>query len=86
MIPRLPPARTWGQAYQRVVEDIKEHGGAERIAVIHTRRDGAHEADLKAGFPEVRQRLLEGTLGPVVGTYAGPGAAGVGYIGKKAAG
>jgi DegV family protein with EDD domain len=36
-IHRMPPARTWGQAQQKVLEDIGEHGGAERIAVIHAR-------------------------------------------------
>src|SRR3979409_1738198 len=36
-IHRMPPARTWGQAQQKVLEDIAEHGGAERLAVIHAR-------------------------------------------------
>lgn len=86
-VDRLPPARTWSQGIERVIEDVKNHGGAERMALIHT---GATDAmkQLKARLEEEfgSDGLLEGTLGPVVGTYAGPGATGLGYIGKKAAG
>jgi DegV family protein with EDD domain len=83
---RLPPARTWGQAYDKVVEDVKEHGGAERMAVVHTVAPDAM-AELKSRLETEfgADGILEGTLGAVVGTYAGPGAAGVGYIGKAAA-
>ena len=84
-IHRMPPARTWGQAYQKVVEDIREHGGAERIAVIHARA-----ADAMAQMKQILEdefhpdTIYEGTIGPVVGTYSGPGAVGVAYIAKKA--
>jgi len=82
-IHRMPPARTWGQAQQKVVEDINEHGGAERIAVIHARAPDAGatmkkmiEASLGA------DGVLEGTIGPVIGTHSGPGAVGVAYIAR----
>jgi DegV family protein with EDD domain len=86
-VDRLPPARTWSQGIERVVEDVKAHGGAERMALIHTGATDAM-AQMKARVVEEfgKDGLLEGTLGPVVGTYAGPGATGLGYIGKKAAG
>jgi DegV family protein with EDD domain len=85
VVGRLPPARTWGQAIDKVVDDIKQRGGAERMAVINTTAPEA-TAQLKARLEEEfgADGILEGTLGAVVGTYAGPGAAGVGYIGKKA--
>jgi len=84
-IHRGTPARTWGQAYQKVVEDIQEHGGAERIAVIHAQAPEAAatiKQRLEEAFPGVE--MFTGTIGPVVGTHAGPGAAGVAYIAKKA--
>jgi DegV family protein with EDD domain len=81
---RLSPARTWGQAYDKIVEDIKERGGPERMALIHTQAPEAL-AQLRARVEKEfgANGIMEGTLGAVVGTYAGPGAAGVGYIGKK---
>jgi DegV family protein with EDD domain len=85
VIHRMAPARTWGQAYQKVVQDIKEHGGAERIAVIHARAPDAM-ATMKQTLQEDlgATDLLEGTIGPVIGTHSGPGALGVAYIAKKA--
>ena len=85
VIHRMAPARTWGQAYQKVVQDIREHGGAERIAVIHARAPEAM-ATMKRTLQEDlgATDLLEGTIGPVIGTHSGPGALGVAYIAKKA--
>ncbi|MEA2647451.1 MAG: fatty acid kinase fatty acid binding subunit [Chloroflexota bacterium] len=84
VITRLAPARTWGQGYQKAVDDIKEHGGPERLAVIHARAPEAMK-DLKQILEkEFGGEIQEGTIGAVVGTYAGPGAAAVAYIGKKA--
>ncbi|MFN2464531.1 MAG: DegV family protein [Candidatus Dormibacteria bacterium] len=84
-IHRLAPARTWGQAYQRVVEDIRAHGGAERIAVIDARapenREGLRRV-LAEEFPGVP--LTEGGIGAVIGTHGGPGAAACAYIAKQA--
>ena len=80
-IHRMAPARTWGQAYQKVVEDINEHGGADRIAVIHARAPEAMATlgkQVKESFPKAA--FYEGTIGPVVATHAGPGAAGVAYL------
>lgn len=84
-IHRMPPARTWGQAYQKVVEDIKEHGGADRVAVIHARAADAM-AQMKKILEDEFQldNIYEGTIGPVVGAYSGPGAVGVAYLAKKA--
>jgi DegV family protein with EDD domain len=85
VIHRMAPARTWGQAYQRVVNDIQEHGGADRIAVIHARAPEAMATmtqTLKDSLGATD--LLQGTIGPVIGTHSGPGALGVAYIARKA--
>ena len=85
VIHRMAPARTWGQAYQKVVEDIKEHGGADRIAVIHARAPEAMATTKKMIEDSLGiDGILEGTIGPVIGTHSGPGAVGVAYIAKKA--
>jgi len=84
-IHRMSPARTWSQAYQRVVEDIEAHGGAERMSVIDARAPGNREAlrlVLSERFPGVP--LTEGHIGAVIGTHGGPGAAACAYIAKKA--
>jgi DegV family protein with EDD domain len=84
-IDRLPPARTWRQAFQKVVADIKEHGGPERLGVIDAQApDGraALRAELETNFPGVP--LIEGALGAVIGTHAGPGAVGCAYIANQA--
>jgi DegV family protein with EDD domain len=84
VIERMPPARTWGQAGQKVVEDIKAHGGADRIAVIHARAPEAGKTmkTLLEGALGTKD-ILEGTIGPVIGTHSGPGAVGVAYIAKQ---
>ena len=84
-IERIPPARTWGQAAQKIVEDIKAHGGADRIAVIHARAPEAG-ATMKKTLEQSLgvDGILEGTIGPVIGTHSGPGAVGVAYIAKQA--
>ena len=84
-IDRLPPARTWRQAFQKVVADIREHGGPERLGVIDAQAaDGraALRAELEVNFPGVP--IIEGALGAVIGTHAGPGAVGCAYIANKA--
>ena len=84
-IDRMPPARTWGQAGQKVVDDIKAHGGADRIAVIHARAPEAGRT-IKATLEEslCAKDILDGTIGPVIGTHSGPGAVGVAYIARQA--
>jgi DegV family protein with EDD domain len=84
-IERMPPARTWGQAGQKVVEDITAHGGADRIAVIHARAPEAGNT-MKALLEQSlgAKNILDGTIGPVIGTHSGPGAVGVAYIAKQA--
>ena len=84
-IERMPPARTWGQAFQKVVEDIKAHGGAERMMVVDAQTAEGRatlRAQLEREFPGVP--IAEGTLGAVIGTHSGPGAVGCAYIAKKA--
>jgi DegV family protein with EDD domain len=84
-IHRMAPARTWGQAYQKVVDDITEHGGAERLSVIDARAPENRQALLRVlaeNFPGVP--TTEGTIGAVIGTHGGPGAAACAYIAKKA--
>jgi DegV family protein with EDD domain len=84
-IHRMTPARTWSQAFQKVVEDIKEHGGAERIGILDAQAPesrAALRAELEKSFPGVP--ITEGALGAVIGTHGGPGAIGCGYIAKRA--
>lgn len=84
-IHRLPPVRTWGLAYQRIIDDIEEHGGAERMSVIDARAPDKREALRKVlaeHFPGVP--LTEGSIGAVIGTHSGPGAAACAYIASKA--
>jgi DegV family protein with EDD domain len=82
-IHRQPPARTWGQAQQKVLEDIGEHGGAEAIAVIHARAPEA-AATMKKMIEDSlgSTGVLVGPIGPVIGTHSGPGAVGVAYIAR----
>lgn len=83
VIERMPPARTWGQAGQKVIEDIKAHGGADRIAVIHAKAPEAGQTMKKTIEDSLGiDGILEGTIGPVIGTHSGPGAVGVAYIAK----
>ncbi len=83
VIERMPPARTWGQAGQKVIEDIKAHGGADRIAVIHAQAPEAGQTMKKTIEDGLGiDGILEGTIGPVIGTHSGPGAVGVAYIAK----
>jgi DegV family protein with EDD domain len=80
-IHRGAPARTWGQAQQKLLSDVREDGGASRFAVMHARAPevaAAFKALLQAEYPEAR--IYEGTIGPVVGTHVGPGALGLAYI------
>jgi DegV family protein with EDD domain len=85
VIHRMAPARTWSQAFQKVVEDINEHGGAERIGILDAQAPesrAALRAVLEKSFPGVS--ITEGALGAVIGTHGGPGAIGCGYIAKQA--
>jgi DegV family protein with EDD domain len=82
-IGREAPARTWGQAQQKLIEDVRAHGGAERMAVIHAQEPDTAASTtrlLNEAFPGVE--VLQGTIGPVIGTYSGPGAVGLAYIAK----
>jgi DegV family protein with EDD domain len=84
-IQRLPPARTWSQAFQRVIEDIEQHGGPERLSVVDARAPDSAAAlrqELEKNFPGVP--ITMGTIGAVIGTHGGPGAAACAYIAKKA--
>lgn len=84
-IDRFPPARTWRQAFQKVVADIREHGGPERLGVIDAQAPdsrAALRAELELSFPGVP--IIEGALGAVIGTHAGPGAVGCAYIANNA--
>ena len=85
VIDRLPPARTWGQAGQKIVQDIEAHGGADRIAVIHAKAPEAGQTMKKTLEDSLGvDGILEGTIGPVIGTHSGPGAVGVAYIARQA--
>ncbi|HXA42507.1 MAG TPA: DegV family protein [Candidatus Solibacter sp.] len=85
VIERMPPARTWGQAGQKIVQDIEAHGGADRIAVIHAKAPEAGQTMKKTLEDSLGvDGILEGTIGPVIGTHSGPGAVGVAYIAKQA--
>jgi DegV family protein with EDD domain len=84
-IHRMAPARTWGQAYQKVIEHMRENGGAERIGIVDALAPdsrAALKAELEKTLPGVP--IFEGKLGAVIGTHAGPGAVGCAYIARKA--
>ncbi|MFN2464880.1 MAG: DegV family protein [Candidatus Dormibacteria bacterium] len=85
VIHRLPPARTWSQAYQKIVEYIREKGGAERIGILDALAPESRvalRAELEKAFPDTP--IFEAKLGAVIGTHAGPGAVGCAFIARKA--
>lgn len=78
-----PAARTRSrqQGVARMLELVAAQGSLEMVAVMHT--------DAPRLLEEVRPRLLAaypelevtgGQIGPVVGTYAGPGSVGVAFV------
>lgn len=80
-IHRGTPARTWGQAQQKLLSDVREEGGSSRFAVIHAAAPevaAAFKVMLEEEYPEAK--VYDGAIGPVVGTHAGPGALGLAYI------
>jgi DegV family protein with EDD domain len=84
-IHRMAPARTWGQAYQKTIDHMRENGGAERIGIVDALAPdnrAALRAELEKALPDVP--IFEGKLGAVIGTHAGPGAVGCAYIARKA--
>jgi DegV family protein with EDD domain len=74
--------RTRQKAIERLLELVKELGPAKRLAVLHA--DAADDAariarELRSLLPEGQEPVVS-WIGPVIGTYAGPKAVGVGVI------
>jgi fatty acid-binding protein DegV len=75
----LENVRTRTKAYERLGQLVAELGRLEALAVVET--DPAAGDQLQAVLRSVWAGPIETfTLGPVVGTHAGPGAAGVAAI------
>jgi DegV family protein with EDD domain len=75
----LENVRTRAKAYERLGELVGQLGRLEALAVVET--DPAVAEQLQAVLRQVWAGPIETfTLGPVVGTHAGPGAAGVAAI------
>ena len=71
--------RTRTRALQYLVDKVRDAGEIVQLAILHSM---AADVDVFAGmladiFP--RDKTIIGTIGPVVGTHAGPGAVGVAY-------
>jgi DegV family protein with EDD domain len=74
----LERVRTRGKALQRLAELVKEMGKLERLAIMHADDpDGAGElANLIAPYFPLKDIYIS-TVGPVIGTHAGPRCLGV---------
>jgi len=73
--------RTRQQGFSKLLELVAAEGELEALGVMSTDDPELGEAlasRLAAQFPDTE--ILRGSIGPVVGTYAGPGAVGVGYL------
>ncbi len=73
--------RTRERSLERLVELVKGHGAMERMTVVHA--NAAEDAERVAQQVQpllVRGSVVQSTIGPVIGTYAGPGAIGVGFL------
>ncbi|GAC1342575.1 MAG: DegV family protein [Candidatus Dormibacteria bacterium] len=73
--------RTRQQGFNKLLELIDAEGDLDALGVMSTDDPSQGEAlatRLAALFPG--KDVLRGSIGPVVGTYAGPGAIGVGYL------
>lgn len=77
--------RTYRRALDRLAQTYTEVGPFDRIAVLHL---GAPEeaARLKERIAEIQPDIpvLEGQIGTVIGTYAGPGVVGFGGLVSRA--
>lgn len=75
--------RTRQQGFNKLLELIGAEGDLDALGVMSTDDPAQGEAlaaRLAVQFPGMD--ILRGSIGPVVGTYAGPGAVGVGYLRK----
>ena len=73
--------RTRERSLERLVELVKGHGPMERMTVVHA--NAAEDAERVAQQVQpllVRGSVVQSIIGPVIGTYAGPGAIGVGFL------
>jgi DegV family protein with EDD domain len=77
----LARVRSRKKGMEMIIELLGKRAPLARLAAFHT---GAPElgeemrAEMSAAFPDVE--ILLGEVGPVVGTYTGPGGLGVAYI------
>ena len=78
----LDKARTRGKAMARVIKAVLELGELEEAAVMHS--TAPEDADAMAqGIQTIGGEnlgIIPGRIGPVVGTYAGPGTVGVAVL------
>lgn len=74
----LERVRTWKRAYDRLVALGRSHGELEGLAVMHVGRlDEANRLAESLADLVANGDIVISDIGPVVATYAGPGAIGV---------
>ncbi len=80
----LDKARTRSKAMARVVQAAQDVGGLQEAAVMHSTAPDDAEA-LAGAIRDIgggELQILTGRIGPVVGTYAGPGAVGAAVLAR----
>lgn len=77
----LGKERTRKKALNRLLEIVKGYGDIRDAAVLHsTTPDDAAEFMERIAPIVGREKIIESRVGPVIGTYLGPGAIGVGVV------
>lgn len=81
----LERIRTWKRAAARLVSLAQSHGPLDGLAVMHVGREeeATRIADSLSGLVTTGD-IVVSEIGPVVATYAGPGAVGVVAMGRSA--
>lgn len=71
--------RTRARSFQYLATKVREAGKLERLAVAHSAAPDVADLVAMLGdfFPQ--DEILIGSIGPVIGTHAGPGCVGVAY-------
>ena len=81
----LAKVRTFNKGLTRLIETVKTFSPIETIAVMHSTTPDLAESiseEIKNLLPDISTPYLT-RFGPVIGTYSGPGAIGIGLIRKK---
>ena len=74
-------ARTRKKAMSRLLEMVQEHGDVKEVTVVNSTvpdEVAAFTEQISAFFPE--DKIIQARIGPVIGTYLGPGSVAVGVM------